>query len=281
MARQGQRGAAAMAESCFLLALMEDIGNADTYFKIGLIRRNLGNPGSAVGYITRALLLDPVPAGGAQHYAELGIAFAQKGKKAEAQAVWQEGLAKYPDAGGVLWDAIAIDHWTEGRHLEAAVASRAAVRAFTPRGEEMNVLYTQCLKRFGEGEKTELLRREGELDARLAEIRTRGNDARKAGRSFVYPDCEKVLRGVTGLQEGGALPSRPRASLAADADRFTDDELTKLFLDSQLLLAREQLKGGHLDKAADILRDIVKTGPKTPQAKDAQTLLDLLKENRK
>lgn len=283
-AREGHAGLAGLAESCFQMALIEDISNPDIYFKIGLIRRNVGNKQSAVAYLIRALLLDPAPSGGAKIYTELGIAFAETGRKAEARAVWQEGLLKYPDETGMIWDSLAVDHWREGRYLECAVASRASIKTFAPRGEAMNKLYEECLKRLSAEEKLELRRREEGLGAHFAELKTQADLARRSGKAFVVPECEKALRTHEGLRQGGeAAPARPKAkgSVAGDVDALSDAEVTRLFAAGQYRVAREHLRAARFQEAEEAFAEVLKLVPGTELGNDARRYLEVLRERKK
>lgn len=81
---------------------------------------------------------------------------------------------------------------------------------------------------------------------------------------------------LRGAPEAGSTPSKP-PSLGADADRFTDDEVDRLFIDAQIKIAREQIQRGQKDKARATLEGVLKDFPKAKAAQEAKTLLDTLK----
>jgi tetratricopeptide (TPR) repeat protein len=187
-----------LALELYFEALLEDFSNAEINYKVGLAYRAMGTYSRSAAYFVRSLRLKPWPEEGAMCYHELGVALVKLGKKEEAVAAWKEGVAKYPTDGGLVWDALAIFHYKNGNYLEAAVASRAAVRAFGDRGAVMNEAYTESRSRLSPEELIKLRVREEELQGEIQGLRVAAEKARALATPFLTKECERLVRDYEG-----------------------------------------------------------------------------------
>jgi tetratricopeptide (TPR) repeat protein len=219
ISRQRSGVFAELAADLFSQALLEDFSNPEIHYKIGVAYRTLGAYPKAAAYFVRSLRLKPWPESGAQSYHELGLALVQLGKKEEAATVFREGVAKYPTEGGQDWDALAIYYFKSGNYLEAAVASRAAVRAFGDRGSTMNEAYKESRSRLSVEELGKLREREEALQGDFQQMKAAAEKARSAGTPFLTRDCEKLVRDYEGATRELAPAVAPRSAASPSAKR--------------------------------------------------------------
>jgi tetratricopeptide (TPR) repeat protein len=281
-ARQG-RLFGMMAGELFQMALVEDISNPDTYFKVGMIQRHFGENASGAAYLMRALQLQPWSDNKQLVYHELGITLYRLRKTAEAQAVWNEGIAKFPAECGEIWDDMAVVHFEEARFLEAAVATRASIRVFGSRGQRMNEIYDQCRKRLDPEGISKLTAREQALAPDLEAAKKKAAQARESGRRFITEEAEKVVQSYEGVQREAtgfnfdSLGKGPNAPKPLD---IPDKDLLPLFIQSRIAAAGEHLQSGKIALAVEVLEDVIKTYPTHPYTETARELLALIKNKK-
>jgi S1-C subfamily serine protease len=282
-AKGGDRWSGQLAGELFQLALVEDISNPDTYFKIGMIQRHFKNNSSGAAYLMRAVQLQPWSDNRHQVYHELGITLIRMRKTAEAEAIWKEGIAKYPNECGEIWDDLAVTHFDAARFLEAAVATRASLRAFGPRAQKMNDVYEQCRKRLDYEGLQKLRAHEEKIPAFFEEAKKDADRAREKGTRFITPEAERVVNNFEGVQKEavgfdfGKLGKGPNAPKPLN---IPDKELQSLFVQSRIAVAGEHLQSGKIQLAIDVLEDLIKTHPKHPDTEAARELLDLIKKKK-
>ncbi|HXX94306.1 MAG TPA: serine protease, partial [Planctomycetota bacterium] len=187
-----------LAEDLFQQALLEDFSNAEINYKIGAACRDQADYRRSAAYFVRSLRLKPWPDSGARCYQELGIALEKSGKKDSAATVWKEGAAKYPTEGGPVWDALSIHYFNAGNYLEAAIASRQAVRAFGDRGSVMNEAYKQSRLRLSADDLVKLQIREDAILEEFQRMKEAADKARAAGTPFLTKECELLVRDYEG-----------------------------------------------------------------------------------
>ena len=99
-------------------------------------------------------------------------------------------------------------------------------------------------------------------------------------RAALDPEFGRLLRNFDGVQAVAPVPDAPAPArpaptpAAPDASRYSDDEVTALFLKAQLQAARSLSKSGRPDAAAEILRSVIRDHPSRPEAKEARALLE-------
>jgi hypothetical protein len=110
--------------------------------------------------------------------------------------------------------------------------------------------------------------------------------------AFTDPDG-KYLGGTSGFRNEGAFqkdlqtvlqnappkaPPRdtpaPKPPPPPEFPPIPDDELDAAFIKAQMNVAREHLRSGNKPKAAAILKDIIKSNPRSPQLPEVRKLLD-------
>lgn len=268
----GGRGAD-FAEGLFTRAMVEDIGNPDIYFKIGMLNRGLGRAKTASAYLVRSLRLKPWPDSGAECYRELGLSLVQQGKREAGLTAWQEGVAKYPATGASIWDELAVHHQREGRYLDAAVMSRAAVKAFGGRGAAMNEIYREARARLGAEELVALRDREAGLDALLRSREAKAEEARRDGTRFMTPECGKLVREFADTQKETA----PAADVRPDREPTKEEYATRIV---RLLIkgGKAYLAAGNTAKAIELLGEVVRDYPDHPETPEARAYLEALKK---
>jgi tetratricopeptide (TPR) repeat protein len=284
MLKKGEQGSpfgVLFALELFQQALVEDIGNADTYFKLGMIGRAGGKFRMAASYLTRSLQLQAWSEAKQEAYHELGAALTKLGKKSEAEIVWSEGLAKYPTDAGQIWDDLALVHWDAGRYFEAACATRASVRAFGPRADAMHDIYERSRKRMDAATLIRLRNFESSMDEGSARARKDAEQAERDGKKSLTPAFDHFLRTFENVQKDApnfdfrTLGQGPNP--AKDAP-IPDAELLPLFIQSRIAAATEHMKGGRLDQAAEILEDVIKTYPDHPDSQTARLYLAVIRK---
>lgn len=268
----GGRGAD-FAEGLFTRAMVEDIGNPDIYFKIGMLNRSLGRAKTASSYLVRSLRLKPWPDSRAECYRELGLSLLQQGKKEWGLTVWQEGLAKYPATGASIWDELAVHHHQEGRYLEAAVMSRAAIKAFAGRGAAMNDIYREARARLSAEDLIALRDREAGLDALLRTLESKAEEARQEGTKFMTPECGKLVEEFEDTQKEAA----PSAIARPDREPTPAEYATRIV---RLLIkgGKAYFAVGNTAKAIELFSEVVRDYPDHPETPEARRYLEALKE---
>ena len=278
---QGSRPDALLSGDLFHLALLEDISNADTYFKIGMIARAGGKFKVAASYLARSIQIQPWSETRQTPYHEMGVALFELGKVSEAVVVWNEGLAKFPTDAGQIWDALAIYHFGEGRYYEAACATRSSLRAFGPRAEAMNSIYDRSRKRMEAEGLVKLRAYESSLEENSQRTRKEVEKARQEGKKSLTPAFDGFLRTYEGLQKEatdfnfrslGQGPNGPKETPIPDAD------LVPLFIQSRVAVAREHLKSGRIELATQIFEEVIKSYPDHPEAEDARIYLAVIRK---
>ncbi|MBI3854680.1 MAG: trypsin-like peptidase domain-containing protein [Planctomycetes bacterium] len=282
-AREGKRGTAAVAGMLFQMALLEDISNADTYFKVGALQRHYQSFGPAAAYLMRSIQIQPWNDSKDIVYHELGVALAQLRRPNDAITVWNEGVAKYPGEAPRVWDALAVHHFEQGRFLDAACASRASLRAFGDRAQAMNEVYDRARKRLDGGEIARLTAFEQGLDAGVQDSRKVADRARQDGKRFLTPECETLVKSFEGVQKEAAgfnFSSLGRGPNAPKPIEIPDAELLPLFIKSRIAVAGEHLQAGRIKLATEVLEDVIKTYPDHPDTESARELLGLINKKK-
>jgi tetratricopeptide (TPR) repeat protein len=266
--------AALLAETFFRQALAEDFPNADTHYKLGLIYRRTNRLFPGTAYLVRALQIRPWPESGGKCYYELGVALAYLGRKEQALAAWREGLAKYPLESD-LWDVMAAFHWNQGRILEAAYFSRAAIRTFAGRAQKMNELYQRAREKLAPEELARLRDREAALEAELESLRARSEEARREGKAFLTAEGERLIRDYDGIQKQapeGPAPPPPAPAGATGGDARARAAQYFLKAAKAFLLERKT------EQALEIFEELVQDYPERPEAREAQAYRDALRK---
>lgn len=282
-ARGGPRFFGHLSSDLFQMALLEDFSNADIYFKIGMIKRNYGNHSTAAAYLVRSLQIHPWMDARQEAYHELGAALYKLRRPKDAVVVWEEGIAKYPGDSGMIWDALAIYHFEDARFLEAACASRASLRAFGPRADAMNTLYDKCRKRLDPSGLTALAEYERSLDNQSQALRKDAEKAKQDGKRSMTPAFDSLMRSYDGVQKEAAnfnFSSLGQGPNAPKPLNIPDAELIPLFIRSRIAVAAEHLSAGRLEKATEVLEDILKTHPDHPECGTAKDLLGIIKKKK-
>lgn len=272
--------AAAFAVHLYERAISWDPGNAELLVKVGVFEgmRNQHETGAA--YLFRALQINPWPEEGPDVYLALGAMLAGLRRRDDARAVAAEGFAKYPDRSVALFEVLAEVHLDAREWVEAARYSSMALRQGSRNPEQMNKILQESRRRMEPGDTARFLEEDARYETRLAELKREADAARREGRAALTEKFKAFLDSFQGVQrEGGDLSQvGRRSSLAPDADLYTDDEVTRLFLDAQLRVAREHIASGRLADGRALLEDIVRTSPKSPYAKEARLLLELMRK---
>ncbi|HEX7898508.1 MAG TPA: serine protease [Planctomycetota bacterium] len=264
-------------------AISWDPGNDNLLQKMGFYAALRGNSDIAAAYFTRGLQISAWPKDGPLVYLALADVLMKMGRPADGATVAVEGFSKYPDRSSLLFEILAALSHQAKDWPDAARWSNLALREGAKHPEDMNNILQDSRKRMTPEQTGEFLAEDQERGPRLEKLRKEAAAGERAGKAAMTPRFQKFLETFEGVQrEGGAaLNLSAGGSAAADADAFTDDQVTKLFLDAQLKVARDHLRSGHFERAKDALKEIQKSSPRSPQAKEAQTLLDLIKESQK
>jgi len=283
IAKEGLRISAYISEEYFQLALLEDISNPDTYFKIGLIKRAIGNTRSACAYLTRSIQLQPWNDSKDWVYHELGACLVAQNRLSDAVTVWNEAALKFPGDASRVWDALAITYYETARYLDAACASRASLRMFGDRAGKMNDIYDKSRKRLEASDIAKLTEYERTVDDQVRESRKTAERARLDGKRFMLSACESLIQSFDGIQKEAvgfnfsSLGKGPNAPKPID---IPDKDLIPLFVRSRIAVAAEHLQSGKLKLASEVLEDVIKTYPDHPDTQSARDLLSLINKKK-
>lgn len=279
--KKGRHGS--LAEELFHRALLEDISNPDTYYKIGMLQRHLAEYSTAAAYLMRSVQLQPWGETKQGVYHELGVALFRLRRTKEAEAIWNEGIAKYPTECGDLWDDLAVAGFDTARFFEAACASRASLHAFGSRGQKMNELYDQCRRRLDADGISRLTAYEKTHEARVEAARKKADHARENGQRFITAEAEAVVRSFEGVQKEAAdfdFATLGKGPNAPKPIEIPDKDLLSLFVRSRIAAAGEHLQAGKIGVAAGILEDVVRTHPDHPETAYARELLAIIRRQK-
>jgi tetratricopeptide (TPR) repeat protein len=260
-------------------ALLWDCGNAGLYSKVGQINLSGGRYPVAVAYLTRSLQMEPWP-DRADAYRSLGAALAGLRKDEEAVAVWREGLDKFPLDNSELWGALAAALEKSQHPVEAAFSARVALKTFTDRAGEMNDLYRRCRNELSPPGLDRLREMESDLDAHLGRLRATADKAKRDGRTFLNADAERVIATMSGVQLVSKAFAPDRVdSRSTEPAPIPEAELDGRFIHGRIDVAREYLRNGKIDKAVEILEDVVRCYPTHRETDAARLALKLLKRS--
>ena len=280
---EGSRIGLLLAQDLFSLALVEDISNADTYFKIGMLRRHEQEHSSAAAYLMRSIQIQPWNDSKDIVYHELGVCLYELGKRSEAMAVWNEAVAKFPGDSAKVWDALAVAYYDSSQYLDAACATRASLRSFGDRAAKMNEIYDKARQKLDGDEISRLNQFERSIEGQFQESSRTADKARQQGKRFLLPACEAVIRSSHGIQQEAmdfnfSSLTKPLApSKPAD---IPDKELLPLFIKSRIAVASEHLQAGKFKLAVEVLEDVIKQYPDRPETESARDLLKLLNKKK-
>jgi tetratricopeptide (TPR) repeat protein len=282
-ARGGVKVSALISEELFQMALVEDISNPDTYFKIGMLQRHDKSYQSAAAYLMRSIQIQPWNDSKDLVYHELGACMLAQKRVGDAVTVWNEAVVKYPGEASRVWDALAVVHYEAGRFLDAACATRASLRAFGDRAGKMNDIYDKSRARLDREEISKLTEFEGLIDSQVPGARKEAEKARLDGRRFMTPACEKLVVSYDGVQKEAvgfnfsSLGKGPNAPKPID---IPDKDLVPLFIRSRIAVAGEHLQAGKFKLAAEVLEDVLKEYPDHPDTESARDLLNLINKKK-
>ena len=265
------------------MALVEDISNPDTYFKIGMLQRHDRAFTTAAAYLMRSIQLQPWNDAKDKVYHELGACLVAQNRIPDALTVWTEATAKFPGEASLVWDALAVAYFDSARYLDAACASRASLRAFGDRAGKMNDIYDKSRQRLDRSDIARLGEFERSIDGQVQESRKTAERARQDGKRFMTPACEALVKSYEGVQKeavGFNFSSLGKGGNAPPPVDIPDKELIPLFIKSRIAVAGEHLQGGKLKLAAETLEDVIKAYPDHPDTQAARDLLDLINKKK-
>jgi tetratricopeptide (TPR) repeat protein len=277
--KSGRKTAPPQAILLYETALLWDSGNAALYSKVGQMNLAGGRNPAAVAYLTRSLQMEPWP-DTPEAYRHLGAALVGVRKEDEALAVWKEGLDKYPLDNSELWGAMAVGLEQDRHPIEAAFSARVALKTFSGRSGEMNDLYRRCRNQLSAADVNHLGELEAGLDAQLERMRLSSEQAKREGRSFLNEDAQRVITTVAGVQRETlplATPIAPPKEV--EPERIPESEIDARFIRGRITVAKEFLRNGQIDRAVEILEDIVRTYPSHPETEAARLALKVVKRN--
>ena len=280
----GSRLGVLLSLDLFFLALVEDISNPDTYFKIGLLRRHEQEYSSAAAYLIRSIQIQPWNEAKDIVYHELGVCLFELGKRGDAMAVWNEAVAKFPGDSAKVWDALAVAYYDSSQYLDAACATRASLRSFGDRAGKMNEIYDKARQKLDADGIARLSQFERSIEGQFQESGKTADKARQQGKRFLLPACEAVVRSYQGVQQEAAagfnfstLGKGPTPPQPAD---IPDKDLMPLFIRSRIAVASEHLQSGKFKLAAEVLEDVIKQYPDRPETESARELLKLINKKK-
>ena len=156
------------AAKFYHLALANDPGNDALYYNVGMLLRGLDADDVAAAYLLQAIELNPWGRGNADYFRELGFALVKQKKFDEAQAAWEEGVAKFPVKGTKIWEDLIIFYRNERRDFyQSAYAAAVVLHLNDPRSR-----VAMGKQLFGESRELLDEKDKVKLDAAVARIET-------------------------------------------------------------------------------------------------------------
>lgn len=133
------------ARQLYRQLLETDATHAGAMFRLGVIGLQEGAPGDAIGWLQRALAVEP----GQRRYREaLGQAYAMAARHAEAAEIYR-GLLTQDASSADLWCGFGSALQAQGALAQAAQAWRAALERDANRADACNNL-GNCLRLLGD-----------------------------------------------------------------------------------------------------------------------------------
>jgi len=262
-------------------AAVIDVGNETSLVKLGAWYTLQNSPSLAAAYLVRALQMNPWPKEGTAVYLALSMSLHLLKSSEAALLVSLEGIRKHPEQSGILWGMVMKLHQSRNERHAAAAAAELAIRKGADDPE-----FRAALPRKGSRdwlpEDLELVAKIGrDMELVLSDALRAAPAAKQARTAALDPKFAAFLKGYEGVQHEGAaggLDLRRGVSVAADVDKFSNDEVTTLFIRSQLAVAKEHQRPQRSALAVSMLQDLVKRYPEHPDVVEAEVLLELIQK---
>lgn len=267
------------------MAMVLDPCNSLINYNLGMVWRTLDLDELASGYLARSIRIEPWAKGADawKAYRELGFALSKQGKLQEARRTWEEGLAKYPKEGALIWEDLSILYLQKGSENlpESVYCALVAASLGSPRAGVMKQNAAALRGRLSAAELKTLSDREAGMTARLKEMQSDADYTKSTGEPFVTRSFEELLGTFQGLQKhdpnaGAGLAGGGRAGENAspeDVAKNKDAEIAA-WIRGKVSLAENFLRIGSKEKAIEILEEVLRTHPEHPGTKAARELLE-------
>lgn len=268
-------------------ALTYDPNNPVIYYNCGMLLRTLNQDDVAVAYLLQSIQLNPWDNDDARTYRELGFSLIKQDRKADAQAVWREGIAKYPNSSAKCWEDLAIYWHTSTDHYKAAWAGAMVVhlKDELSRIDQMRSLMNENKAKLDAAEKSRLEREIAGFAVQIANKLRIAERARAAKRGSMTKEFAKFVADNGVLSDPADKPIKiaesPDDKPAAETEKpdrvppassQADNEKAAA---SMLRVAKQWRKAGK-DKVADQwLEKVVEKFPATDAARQAREILGI------
>ena len=181
----------------------------------------------------------------------------------------------------MLWGMVARVHRSRNDRFAAAAAAELAIQKGATDRDTREAAPRKGSREWLDEDLDLVLPHAKEMEALLSEALQSAPAAKQARTASLDPRFGTFLKSFEGVQHEGAaggLDLRRGVSVAADADRFSNDEVTALFIRSQLTVAKEHYKRNRNALAVSMLEDLVKKYPAHPEVVEAEVLLEIIQK---
>ncbi len=287
----------AIALRAYWLALMNSPGNARLYYSVGMVYRTFDMDEIALAYLVRAVELEPWADEHANHFREMGYALVKLNRVDEALVAWREGTAKRPMSSGKIWEDLAITHINRQEKIDAAYASKVALRLGDCRPDAMQNIYNAATQNMPADQQAKLQERIRKMEDDLKRTQAAADKAEASKRKFISTECEVLVKRLGTLADQDetakhlakvkddatkAGATEPLAADPADPVKPSAKPVVEpkdpqaAWIDKKLDLADLYRSSKQTDKMKEVLSEIIDRYPDHPRTKQARDMLKRL-----
>lgn len=258
-------------------ALLNDPDNPGLLYNIGMFWRCLNSCEIAVAYLVRAIQVDPWGNLRGDPYRELGFSLVTLRRRAEAKAVYDEGLAMFPRTGVKMWDDMTAYSIEEKDYVQACFCASVAIAMGDDRAPELRALHQQVAGDLPSERRQELEKREARIEEFLADMQRESDAARQAGKLHLTSGFGELLHALASPPPPPPPPA-PTPTATDPTSSAASDEQAKAealkWIKSKVSIAKNYIGIGSKEKAIAILEEVIRTHPDHPETVVARKLLE-------
>ncbi len=218
------------AAKCYHMALTYDPANDGIYYNFGMLLRTFDAYEPAAAYLLAAIQLNPWSRNDSNYYRELGLALVKQKKPDEAVAAWNEGIQKFPQSSGKIWEDMAVYWMNDSKPDKAAYAATAVLAIKQPGAqvELMRNLIVNARQKMTVPQQAEFVKDSAKIGATLGEMQAKSEKAHTAGKAYLTPEFADFV------SRSGVVSEGEPVKLAIVADPLSRTSLPRESSASQL-----------------------------------------------
>ncbi len=274
------------ARFLYRLALVYRPNDPESYKQIGMHYRNAQKYELAIAYLIRAIEIDPWGTEKGEAYRELSRTLADADQKRASVDVLKEGVRKFPEKGGKMWEDLSLYYSENGQHFEAAYNAKVGVEVGDVRTRKLNRIFRTSRKKLRGYDKKKLPKQVEEIPKKLENMKRHAKEAKKEGTKFMtsrfrhfyedYMAAERIKRlSKTGLTKednsDDQKAGKPENGSASESTNEVEDGIGRK-IKSKMGLAKTYYQSGMKKKAIKMLNDLISRYPDHKQTGDVRKL---------